>query len=182
MSKGNKNIEHNAIGRTTDSLSSSPHSFDVNTKRGEFEALYGQLSEKRGLAKRLADYDGFYKTSDGVYELTNVKAGRASFGPTARAVIAMELLVAAEMSVAKKVSRKKLIASAIVVTAVVLGALGLPSVAMGQNGNDGCMIGVVEKESWFLDFMVNACIVMVIATVAAMWVYDYKNRIQKGNN
>lgn len=182
MSKGSENIKYNAIGRTTDSLSNSPHSFDVTAKRGEFEALVGQLSEKRGLAKKLSAYDEFYKTSDGVYELTNVKAGRASFGPTARAVIAMELLVAAEMSVAKKVNRKKLVGRSIVVMAVVLGVLWLPSAAMGQNGDDGCMVGVVENKSWFLDFMVNACIVLVIGTVAAMWVYDYRNRIQKGNN
>jgi len=181
MSKGSNNIEYNAIGRTTDSLSSSPHSFDVNAKRVEFETLIGRLSEKRGLAKKLSAYDGFYKTSDGVYELTNVKAGRASFGPTARAVIALELLVAAEMGVAKKVSRKKLVGRSIVVMAMVLGVLGLPSVAMCQNGDDGCLRGVVEEKGWFVRFMVNACIVVFISTVTAMWVYDYKNRIQKGN-
>lgn len=181
MSKDSENIKYNAIGRTTDSLSNSPHVFDVTTKREEFAALLGRAKEKRGLAKKLSAYDDFYKTGDGVYELTNVKAGRASFGPTARAVIALEKLVEAEMDVAKKVSRKKLVGRSIAVVALVLGVLWMPSVAMGQNGDDGCMRGVVESESWFLDFMVNACIVMVIGTIAAMWVYDYKNRIQKGN-
>lgn len=77
--------------------------------------------------------------------------------------------------------RKKLVGRSIAVVALVLGVLWMPSAAMGQNGDDGCMRGVVEEQGWFVRFAVNACIVIFIGTVTAMWVYDYKNRIQKGN-
>jgi hypothetical protein len=165
-----------------DFVGNSPNCLDVKEWREKVSVLLTTIKSTRGLSKQLGVYDAFFLTTEGYWAAKNVKEGRGGLGVTVRVANALELLVAAEMNVAKKVNRKKLIASAVVMTAVVLGVLGLPSVAMGQNGADGCLTGVIEKKGWFLDFMVNALVVTVICTVAAMWVYDYNNRIQKGNN
>ncbi|HLO43877.1 MAG TPA: hypothetical protein VK175_06055 [Leadbetterella sp.] len=180
MSKDKGNINNDAIGRSTDFVSNSPHSFDVGAKREEFGALLGQLNKVRGLAKRLAEFDAYYLTAEGVYEVTNVKAGRASFAPTARAVMALEKLVESEANVSKRVSRKKLVGGSIVKLVVWGMLLGLKvAPAAAQRTSDGCMTAVVEDPSANVGatMIVSGLIIFMISTVTWMWWWDYKNRM-----
>lgn len=168
----------NAIATNENFLNGSPHSFDVNIKREEFARLLGQLKQPRGLTKKLGVYDSYYLSADGVYEVTNVKAGRASYGPTARAVIALQQLVDSEDNVSKRVGRKKLVSGSMMmmVWGVLLGLTTAPATA--QRLNDGCMSSVVEDphDSVAATMIMSGLILFIIGTVAAMWWYDYKNR------
>jgi hypothetical protein len=177
MSKGKTNFKIEKI-ISDNFFTGSPHSFDVNVKREEFSVLLGQLKEKRGLAKKLGVYDCHYLSAEGVYEFTNVKAGRASFGPTARAVIALQQLVDSEDNVSKRVGRKKLVTGAMVVMVwgMLLGLTIAPATA--QRLNDGCMKAVVEdpQSNTGTSIIMSGLVFLLISTVAAMWWYDYENR------
>jgi hypothetical protein len=62
----------------------------VNRLRKRFDELLPMCGGQNRLAKRLSDYDCFFKTSDGVYHLLNAKRGKAGEEKMIVIVTAME--------------------------------------------------------------------------------------------
>jgi len=154
-------------------------SFDVKVKRKQFEILLDNLPTKNKLAKRLAEFDPFYDTSQGIYALTNVKAGKGSFGSTSRAVLALEKLVGLEGKALVKVKKKGLSVSGAL--GLLLGFFVFPA-AMAQRAADGCMEQVIEPKNQTANFAVSAMIIIVICTILCMYYHDYmqkKNTLKK---
>lgn len=90
----------NARVEVRDFVGISPNSLDVKEWREKVSVLLGKVNSQRGLPKQLGVYDKFFLTTEGYWAAKNVKEGRGGLGVTVRVANALELLVAAEVSVA----------------------------------------------------------------------------------
>lgn len=97
------------IGRNTETVSkNTPADYDVNAVRGEFKELMKRLKNKKSLHSQFSKYDNFYQSAEGLIELGNVRRGKASLGPTKRAVDALKLVISDQVKSQKRLGRQKI--------------------------------------------------------------------------
>lgn len=135
-----------------------PSVIDLNQARAEFADQLAAFEQKHpGQSKeKMGDLDPFYLSAKGYFELRNVMAGKASLGPTIRALNTIRGLATplADPLAEKRLARQGLVK--VVSTMEVIGCMHYP-----EPTNTATIIG-------------SGIIVAIIAIVASLWWEDYK--------
>lgn len=135
-----------------------PSVIDLNQARAQFAAQLAVFEQEnpKQVKEKMQEADAFYSSATGYFELRNVMAGKASLGPTIRALNTLKTLSQpkTDPATAKRLKRQGLTKAALGME--VIGCMHYP-----EPIDTATIIG-------------SGLIIGIIVTIAAFWWADYK--------
>jgi len=133
-----------------------PSSLDLTKSRADFAAALASFEEKKpnAVKETMGEKDPFYLSAKGYFELRNVIAGKASLGPTIRALNTLRAL-STPPEVNKRLARQGLAKAMSLAPIQVIGCLHTPEPTPAST------------------IIMSGIIVAMIVTIAAFWYDDY---------